>query len=170
MYWFWARIQAIGGGGVNSSLASVRVSIRTWPSSSLPRDPRYEPLLLDLRSSRSHIASIGQVIEGIGRLPPLRPLWGRAAAARHRGQCALFRRMRMGIEGGVRWRPFGMNRSVGGRIWGCGCRPSIHGHGAVVSWRGPAARIRGCARAWLPLDSWSTVLSKDYIPVRAIKS
>jgi hypothetical protein len=67
-----------GGGGApphKSSLASVRVSIRTWPSSSLPRDPRYEPLLLDLRSSRSHIASIGQVIEGIGRLPPLGPLW-----------------------------------------------------------------------------------------------
>jgi hypothetical protein len=163
LYRFWARIRPIGG--VNSSLALVRVSIRAWPSSSSPRDPRYEPLPLDLRSSRSHVASIGQVIEGIGHLPPLWPLGGRAATTLHRGQCALFRRMQIGIKGGVHWRPFGMNCSEGGRIWDSGRRPSIHGHGVAVRQCGPAARIRGCARAWLPLDSWPIVLSKGCIPV-----
>jgi hypothetical protein len=126
-----------GASGVNSSPTSGQVFVR---------DPRYE-LPLDLRSSRSHVASTGQVIDGIRRRPPLRPLRGSVVAARHRGHCALFRRMRIRIEGGVHCRPFGMNRGAGGRIRGCRRRPAIHGHGTAVRRRGPAARIRGYARA-----------------------
>jgi hypothetical protein len=63
-----------------------------------------------------------------------------------------------------------MNRGAGGRIRDCRRRPAIHGHGAAVRRCSPVARIRVYARAWLPLDYWPTVLSKDYIPVRAIKS